>query len=234
MSFAKIAVRETWNALATAATLAYAWTIYVLEGMEGVNRLVRMVSKRRVVPILRAFGAQIGSGCDIECGHRAAQHAGPVQKPERRGPLPPNGCRRHPDRADLADLHASPDDLPAIQQQMAKGPLTVIAYSQDDKTKLDEGKLALVDNEICRRPARSGSRPSFPIPPTGCGRASWSMSGCCWRRGKDGLTVAGSAVQQGPERRLCLCRSSRIETVRAAPRHGRADQRGAGPDRFRA
>jgi acetyltransferase-like isoleucine patch superfamily enzyme len=66
MSFAKIAVRETWNALATAATLAYAWTIYVLEGMEGVNRLVRMVSKRRVVPILRAFGAQIGSDCDIE------------------------------------------------------------------------------------------------------------------------------------------------------------------------
>ena len=31
---------------------------------------------------------------------------------------------------------------------MAKGPLTVLAYSQDDKTKLDEGKLGLVDNEI--------------------------------------------------------------------------------------
>src|SRR5437868_6068376 len=28
-------------------------------------------------------------------------------------------------------------DLPQIQAQMAKGPLTVLAYSQDDKTKLD-------------------------------------------------------------------------------------------------
>ena len=27
-------------------------------------------------------------------------------------------------------------DLPRIQEQMAKGPLTVIAYSQDDKIKL--------------------------------------------------------------------------------------------------
>jgi multidrug efflux system membrane fusion protein len=39
-------------------------------------------------------------------------------------------------------------DLPKIQQQMAKGPLTVLAYSQDDTIKLDEGKLDLVDNEI--------------------------------------------------------------------------------------
>src|SRR5262249_7266121 len=38
--------------------------------------------------------------------------------------------------------------LPRIQEQMAKGPLKVIAYSQDNKIKLDEGKLLLVDNEI--------------------------------------------------------------------------------------
>src|SRR6202171_2577497 len=34
----------------------------------------------------------------------------------------------------------SETDLPQIQQQMAKGPLSVMAYSQDDKIKLDEGK----------------------------------------------------------------------------------------------
>ena len=39
-------------------------------------------------------------------------------------------------------------DLPQIQKQMAKGPLTVLAYSQDDKIKLDEGKLLLVNNQI--------------------------------------------------------------------------------------
>src|SRR5882762_9741856 len=37
-------------------------------------------------------------------------------------------------------------ELPKIQEQMAKGPLTVFAYSQDDKVKLDEGKLLLVNN----------------------------------------------------------------------------------------
>src|SRR6202790_2700847 len=39
-------------------------------------------------------------------------------------------------------------DLPRIQQQMAKGPLAVLAYSQDDKMKLGEGKLTLVNNQI--------------------------------------------------------------------------------------
>src|SRR5207342_1541938 len=39
-------------------------------------------------------------------------------------------------------------DLPAIQDQMAKGPMKVIAYSQDNKIKLDEGTLLLVNNEI--------------------------------------------------------------------------------------
>src|ERR1700688_3576947 len=39
--------------------------------------------------------------------------------------------------------------LPQIQQQMAGGkPLTVLAYSQDDTIKLDEGKVDLINNEI--------------------------------------------------------------------------------------
>ena len=31
---------------------------------------------------------------------------------------------------------------------MAKAPLTVVAYSQDNKIKLDEGVLRLVNNQI--------------------------------------------------------------------------------------
>lgn len=40
--------------------------------------------------------------------------------------------------------------LPEIQQQMAdnKKPLAVLAYSQDDKIKLDEGKVDLINNQI--------------------------------------------------------------------------------------
>lgn len=41
-------------------------------------------------------------------------------------------------------------ELPQIQQQMAKGTLKTIAFSQDGKMKLDEGRLLLVDNEIAQ------------------------------------------------------------------------------------
>ena len=39
-------------------------------------------------------------------------------------------------------------DLSEIQQQVAKGPMTVLAYSQDNKTLLGRGSLLLVNNEI--------------------------------------------------------------------------------------
>src|SRR6202171_4238760 len=41
-------------------------------------------------------------------------------------------------------------DLPEIQQQQqqTKAPLAVLAYSQDGKIQLDQGKLTLVNNEI--------------------------------------------------------------------------------------
>src|SRR5947209_12749393 len=41
-------------------------------------------------------------------------------------------------------------NLPRIQQQQekTKAPLTVLAYSQDNTIKLDEGMLALVNNQI--------------------------------------------------------------------------------------
>src|SRR6202023_214268 len=40
--------------------------------------------------------------------------------------------------------------LPQIQQEMANSrkPLAVLAYSQDDKIKLDEGKVDLINNQI--------------------------------------------------------------------------------------
>ena len=69
-------------------------------------------------------------------------------------------------------------DLPRIQQQMAKGPLTVIAYSQDDKIKLDEGKLGLVNNEILQTTGTVRLKATFPIRRIGFGRASSSMRGC--------------------------------------------------------
>ena len=49
-----------------------------------------------------------------------------------------------------------------IQQQMAKGPLTVLAYSQGDKTELDSGTLELVDNQILQTTGTIRLRATFP------------------------------------------------------------------------
>ncbi len=55
-------------------------------------------------------------------------------------------------------------DLPQIQQEIVKEPLTVFAYSQDNKTKLDEGKLGLVDNEILQTTGTLRLKANFPNP----------------------------------------------------------------------
>ena len=45
---------------------------------------------------------------------------------------------------------------------MAKGPMKVIAYSQDNKMKLDEGTLLLVNNEIAGTTGTIQLKAEFP------------------------------------------------------------------------
>jgi multidrug efflux system membrane fusion protein len=40
------------------------------------------------------------------------------------------------------------DQLPAVAAQMRRGPLEVDAYSRDDQTKLANGKLLTIDNQV--------------------------------------------------------------------------------------
>jgi membrane fusion protein, multidrug efflux system len=49
----------------------------------------------------------------------------------------------------IAVLFTLPEDqLPTVSQHMAKGTLQVEAYSRDDQTKLETGKLLTIDNQI--------------------------------------------------------------------------------------
>jgi acetyltransferase-like isoleucine patch superfamily enzyme len=66
MSWWKFAIRSVFNAIFNRFAVAYAWFTYALYGIEGVNRILRLAPKPRVIPILRAIGAQIGTNCDIE------------------------------------------------------------------------------------------------------------------------------------------------------------------------
>ena len=88
-------------------------------------------------------------------------------------------------------------ELPRIQMQMAKGPLTVIAYSQDDKIKLDEGELLLVNNQIAQATGTVQLKATFPNTAHRLWPGQLVNARLLIDTRKDGLTIAAPAVQQG-------------------------------------
>jgi multidrug efflux system membrane fusion protein len=53
-------------------------------------------------------------------------------------------------------------DLQAVRKSMRDGPLTTVAYSQDDTTKLDQGSLLLVDNTVLQSSGTVRLKATFP------------------------------------------------------------------------
>ncbi|QOG20735.1 MULTISPECIES: efflux RND transporter periplasmic adaptor subunit [Bradyrhizobium] len=89
-------------------------------------------------------------------------------------------------------------DLPVIQQHAAQGELKVIAYSQDNKVKLDEGTLLLVNNEIAGTTGTVQLKAVFPNHEHRLWPGQLVNARLLLEIQKNALTVAGSAVQQGP------------------------------------
>ena len=89
-------------------------------------------------------------------------------------------------------------NLPEIQQQMAKGPLTVLAYSHDDKIKLDEGKLVLVNNEILQTTGTIQLKADFPNIAHMLWPGELINARLLLETRHNGISIASSAVQQGP------------------------------------
>jgi multidrug efflux system membrane fusion protein len=90
-------------------------------------------------------------------------------------------------------------DFVQVQQQMAKGPLTVLAYAQDDKTQLDEGKLDLIDNQIVQTTGTIRLRASFPNAKHLLWPGELINARLLLETRPGGLTIAASAVQLGPK-----------------------------------
>jgi membrane fusion protein, multidrug efflux system len=90
--------------------------------------------------------------------------------------------------------------LPQIQkrQQQTKAPLPVLAYSQDNAVKLDEGVLGLVNNEILQTTGSIQLKANF----SNKSRQLWPGQLVNARLLVDtrhnGLTVPAGVVQQGP------------------------------------
>jgi multidrug efflux system membrane fusion protein len=92
-------------------------------------------------------------------------------------------------------------DLPEIQQQQqkTKAPLTVLAYSQDDKIELDQGTLGLVDNQILQTTGSIQLKANFPNKAHRLWPGQLINVRLLLDTRHDGLTVTASVVQQGPK-----------------------------------
>lgn len=113
-------------------------------------------------------------------------------------PTDPNGLVVVTQVEPISLLFTLPEaDLPEIQQQLTKGPLKVVAYSQDDKIKLDEGELLLINNEIIQTTGTLQLKATFPNRDHRLWPGQLINARLLLDTRKDALTVAGSAVQQG-------------------------------------
>jgi multidrug efflux system membrane fusion protein len=92
-------------------------------------------------------------------------------------------------------------DLPQIQQQQqkTKGPLTVLAYSQDNTIELDEGTLGLVNNQILQTTGSIQLKANFPNTAHRLWPGELVNARLLLDTRHDGLTVPASVVQQGPQ-----------------------------------
>jgi multidrug efflux system membrane fusion protein len=91
-------------------------------------------------------------------------------------------------------------NLPKIQQRQQKTntPLDVLAYSQDDTTLLDQGVLGLVNNEILQTTGSIQLKANFANKAHKLWPGELVNARLLVDTRRNGLTVAASAVQQGP------------------------------------
>jgi multidrug efflux system membrane fusion protein len=117
-------------------------------------------------------------------------------------PTDPNGLVVATQVEPISVIFTLPEtDLPEIQQQQlqTKTPLTVLAYSQDGKIRLDQGKLTLVNNEILQTTGSIQLKAEFP----NTAHRLWPGELISMRllldTRHDGLTVPASVVLQGQQ-----------------------------------
>ncbi|MGO8919000.1 MAG: efflux RND transporter periplasmic adaptor subunit [Stellaceae bacterium] len=89
--------------------------------------------------------------------------------------------------------------IPEVQDALAKGPLDAIAFSQDDKTQLDTGRLLLVDNQADPSSGTVRLKALFPNQQRRLWPGTFVNVRLVISTQQDGLTVPLDAVQQGPQ-----------------------------------
>jgi multidrug efflux system membrane fusion protein len=91
------------------------------------------------------------------------------------------------------------DALPDVARAMSKDSLRVLAFSRDEKTKLAEGTLALIDNQIDQTTGTIRLKATFPNKDHALWPGQFVNAQLYLAVRHDGLTVPASVVQRGPQ-----------------------------------
>lgn len=90
------------------------------------------------------------------------------------------------------------DNLPNITKAAAAGPLTVVALSRDEKTELDRGTVAVVDNEILQATGMIRLKATFPNAKETLWPGQFINAQLLIETKHNVLTIPSPAVQRGP------------------------------------
>jgi multidrug efflux system membrane fusion protein len=90
-------------------------------------------------------------------------------------------------------------DLMGLQQHIDHGPLAVVAYGQNDHTRLDQGTLLLLDNQIDQATGTLKLKANFPNTADQLWPGELINAHLQIDTLHNGLTIPSTAVQEGPE-----------------------------------
>lgn len=91
-------------------------------------------------------------------------------------------------------------NLPAIQREMAKGPLEVLAQGRDNEELLGEGTLTVVDNQIDITTGTIKLKATFPNTNKQLWPGQFINARLKLTTRKAGIVVPASVVQRGPDK----------------------------------
>jgi multidrug efflux system membrane fusion protein len=89
--------------------------------------------------------------------------------------------------------------LPTLNRALEGGTVAVTAMSRDGKTELDQGTIALVDNQIDQTTGTIRVKATFPNPHNALWPGEFVNARVLLRTERNALTVPSVAIQRGPD-----------------------------------
>jgi multidrug efflux system membrane fusion protein len=90
------------------------------------------------------------------------------------------------------------DDLPRVQSHLAQGKIQAVAFARDGQTKLAEGELGLIDNEVNTTTATIRLKAFFPNKDRMLWPSEFVKTRLLLSTQKNAITAPATAVQRGP------------------------------------